>query len=297
MSGYDFSFAVGCRRPLGVNINKLILELPYRVTSHAGPHYDAVALFVKPLFTDRFTWSADASLTTRSYWVTLGDYGLMPRVSSASDQVRSDILRQMFLEWDARKSNTYSIAKCGKPMPTMKGCGDLNMTPAFKRDDDRLIAERGLRWVTLEIVSAHIDGDILDYLWDQKLCAPYGATTHDGDTCRESGSDLDHLPFTYGLSPGSLQLHPAIFQSKFVRDADHWASAICSLTASAMKVAAFDLQAARSAPMLWYTMERVQRNEILNMVSLLWRMLMVVTAWAADLILTRDTTQRPRSGT
>ena len=59
-----WGFAVGCRRPIGVDIANAIPSFPWVVTGHEGTLYDAVSLFI--------LWLPHVPASTRTLWVDVG---------------------------------------------------------------------------------------------------------------------------------------------------------------------------------------------------------------------------------
>ena len=314
--GAVFFLAVGCRRPVDVDINLMIPCLQYIVTGHASPRFDAVALLVKPSYKDQIVWQPEVSMTTWSCWVAIGKNQVVvgiyiPPRSSATEQEREKFLREFFeKEWDPQKVIlARSAKKLHGPPARMTGCGDFNMSPSFQRFADRLLAERNLRWATPSDVPTHVDGGVHDRVWEEAFSGTCGANVHDGDFCHSVGcrspicgnieaatgtGDLDHYPCTYEVQGLDLEEQLPVFIGSFVRTAERWGESSSRLAAGALNLAENDIREARRAPLLWCSVRREQHQNVISAVSVMWKMLMVLTAWTSSLIAVRPATQRLR---
>ena len=84
-----------------------------------------------------------------------------------------------------------------------------------------------------------------------------------------------------------------MFYTTFRRDPSAWKQACKLLAAGALQVTSNDLSAARKAVRMWHSLTRRQRNSILGMVSLVWKVSMVLVAWGSQLTHTIPSVHRP----
>ena len=147
-------------------------------------------------------------------------------------------------------------------------------------------------------------------MWEEACYDSSQATVHDGETCRNVGyispvcgnqvtltgsADLDHLPISFNITAGCDDHQIPVFRSRFLRDKRRWNDSWHLLAADALEVVTNDLQQARSVPKLWCDMREEQCLQVLNIVSSVWKTMMVLTAWTADMACTCPSERRPKT--
>ena len=213
----DWGFAVGCRRPPGVDIQQALPGFPYEVTGHASLAYDAVSIFCLPSLTTFVQWMPDKSKSTRSCWVNIAGAEIhsalyVPPSSSVSREECHGIVLSYFQEWDTVVSEVSLTDQRTTSHTLISGCGDLNMIPDLKLLFESCLQDRGLWWATQLTAATHVKGGILDFLWCERGNAKPPPILHDGRVCRSRGcqnplcgnladatasKDLDHYAWTF----------------------------------------------------------------------------------------------------
>ena len=300
----DFGFAIGCRRPEGLDISQAIPGYPFEVTGHASLAYDAVAFFCLPPLLSSIHWMPDKSKTTRSCWVHVAGAGIcsalyVPPPSSASREERRDIVLMYFREWDDVSSEAKSIGEATSSRLPICGCGDLNMTPDLMLLFEQCLHSRDLGWATESHTPTHVKGGILDFFWCERGNTTAVPVLHDGQVCHSQGcrnplcgnlqdatasNDLDHHAWTfstYTKCPPNLGI---AFGLHFVKDVDQWTCAVTSLGDKVMDLLALDISTALPSCRAWPWSSSQQRKRALNTCAALWDVVMTMVGYASGLV-------------
>ncbi|CAE7350365.1 pol [Symbiodinium sp. CCMP2456] len=146
------AFAVGCRKPPGLDVQSALPGLPYIVDGYASAHSDAVSVLYLPLLSQVLQWLPHVSKTGRTCWMTLAGVEFwgcvyLPPLSSAWKEERLSLVPAYFAEWDEIDAQRRKQAGA-ETLSLMHGCGDLNMSSDIY---DALVANmvrRGINWTS-----------------------------------------------------------------------------------------------------------------------------------------------------
>ena len=203
----DLLVGTACRLLDGACLQDVLPEFPFTAMGPRSKRYDAVVGFA-PCDTDaEIIWRAEWSHLSRVSWfhvldqVVVAGFTLPPK-SSATDDERAVLVRQIFIQYDFVRS-TLDTSMLIVLM------GDLNPTDRIEREFRDECSKRGLIQHVPSSVSTHIDGRRLDVV--VSACPSLLVQVHNGRHCREHGcirhqcgnlnnildsKDLDHYPIT-----------------------------------------------------------------------------------------------------
>ena len=306
--GAAFWFAIGCRRPPGVDMATALPSFPYSVEGPASTKYDAVALMLLPELVGTVVWLPQRSRSTRTCWADLGHAEFwvgvyIPPLPGATEPERAAIVNTLFEEWDEQVRYCRHLKTSGTVAPRIKGCGDLNPSPPLLSLFRRHLHRRHLRWASCTRSPTHLAGGVLDFIWEDAGDQQCGPVLHDGQACRLRGcthpgcgrlpeytgsKDLDHHPWTFtalcarGSDPG-MQL----LRSRFVGDVAAWTHAF-GASATLLGALAQDAADARSRPQIWVDTDMAQRRIAVDALEWIWTAVSTLTAWSAGLTITRS---------
>ena len=310
----DWGFAVGCRRPPGLDIQQALPGFPYEVTGHASLAYDAVSIFCVASLATSVQWMPDKSKSTRSCWVNIAGAEIhsalyVPPPSSVAKEERHSIVLSYFQEWDAVVSEVNRTDQKMASRTLISGCGDLNMTPDLKLLFEQCLQARGLWWALQPTAATHVKGGILDFFWCERDSAKAPPILHDGQVCLSRGcrnplcgnladatasKDLDHYAWTFTTTLTRFPAADTAFGLYFSKDADMWECAVHSLGEKVMELLALDLSTALPSSQAWPWLTSKQRKCALNACAGLWDVLMTMVGYGAGLVTLKPLSRSPK---
>ena len=183
----NVGFALGCRRPPGLDTQQALPGFPHEVAGHASLAYDAVSIFCVASLATSVQWMPDKSKSTRSCWVSIAGAEIhsalhVPPPSSVAREERHSIVLSHFQKWDAVVSE---VNRTNQLMAS-----DLNMTPDMKLLFEHCLQARGLWmlwWATQPTSGTHVMGGDLDFFWCECDSAKAPPIVHDGRVCLSRG--------------------------------------------------------------------------------------------------------------
>jgi len=174
----DWGFAVGCRRPAGVDVAAVIPEFPFLVLGHESTGFDAISIFCSPACLDVCIWLPQFSRSSRTCWVQIGGFEVwsclyVPPFSHDRVQERRQVVEQYFHEWDEvyRHYDRLDERQCSKTL--FHGCGDLNMHADIRQQFESALTPRRLCWSGSNAVATHVRGGTLDFFLAGGGCSIY----------------------------------------------------------------------------------------------------------------------------
>ena len=265
----EWAFAVGCRRPAGLQVQEALPGCPYMVDGHASMDYDAVALLHVPSLNQVLQWLPDVSNTSRTCWVVLGGLEFwscvyIPPQSSASKEEHLTLVSMYFAEWDKVDALRSRQVKSG-PRPLIHGCGDLNMSCDIHAAFVENMVRRSICWCSDTSVPTHVKGGVLDFVWGEASSYMLSPVLHDGDHCRMVGcanpacgdlpsllgnDDLDHFAWVFRCSLMAPD-RSCVFGATFCKDVDAWTVASCALLDDILDSLQCEVRLAQFPALLW----------------------------------------------
>ena len=311
----DWGFAVGCRRPAGVDVAAVIPEFPFLVLGHESTGFDAISIFCSPACLDVCLWLPQFSRSSRTCWVQIGGFEVwsclyVPPLSHDRVQERRQVVEQYFHEWDEvyRHYDRLDERQCSKTL--FHGCGDLNMHADIRQQFESALMARGLCWSGSNAVATHVRGGTLDFFWQAVDAASISPVLHDGVSCRQHGcsevvcgcsaelfgsQDLDHFPWTF---ISALCRHERVkqgFGAKFVKDPDAWSAAVTVHGDAIFRIVNLDLSTAMQMECLFPAAPTSACRQILTSCAIVWKAAMTLIGYCAGLVMVKPLQRTPKN--